>query len=146
MEGISDIKICGIDEMRPPKILSSPYIDLFFKLTHEAPKAWCDDFNSLGGKREYKAKIDAKVGLFIETWVRKPAEVEKAFMAMKEMVDTCTADYIARARAKAGIKEDKGPAIVLSPEQVELNRIIAGLDYDLPEAGEPEARERVSLT
>ena len=31
MEGISDIKIIGIDEKRPPKIRKEPYIDLVFK-------------------------------------------------------------------------------------------------------------------
>ena len=44
MEGISDIKICGIDETRPPMIKKEPYIDLNFKLIHKAPKDWCNDF------------------------------------------------------------------------------------------------------
>ena len=37
MEGISDLKIIGTDERRPPIIRKEPYIDVFFKLSHQAP-------------------------------------------------------------------------------------------------------------
>ena len=76
MEGISDIKIIGIDEQRPPKILKEPYINLFFKLSHEVPKQWCEDFNMLIGKRKYPVKVNPSAGLFIETWVRLPTEIK----------------------------------------------------------------------
>ena len=70
MEGISDIRISGIDEMRPPRIRKEPYINLYFKLIHKAPKDWCEDFNHLVAKGDYPVKIEPNTGLFIETWVR----------------------------------------------------------------------------
>ena len=131
MEGISDIRIFGIDETRPPRILKQPYINLYFKLIHKAPKAWCEDYNRLVAKKKFPAKIDPVVGLFIDTWVRKPEEIEPAFEGLKEAVKVCNDEYIARIRAEAaaavansdGDPEDEG-------EQGYLNRIIAGLKFD----------------
>ena len=37
MEGISDIRISGMDENRPPRIGKEPYINLYFRLVHKAP-------------------------------------------------------------------------------------------------------------
>ena len=60
MEGISDIKIIGVDETRPPIIRKEPYIDIFFKLSHQAPSDWCSDFNSLKAKHPSCEKIKKK--------------------------------------------------------------------------------------
>ena len=130
MEGISDIKISSIDEMRPPRILKEPYINLFFKLTHKAPKKWCDDFNHLVAKSEYPAKIEPATGLFIETWVRKPEEIERALEGLKRAVSTCKEEYIARIHAEANAAAEMGDALKESGEQVRLNKIIAGLNFD----------------
>ena len=130
MEGISDLKISGIDEMRPPRIRKEPYINLFFKLTHEAPKAWCEDFNRLVAKGSYPAKIEPSTGLFIETWVRKPEEIEAALDEFKEAVSTCNQDYIARIEAEARNAADVGDSSEEGGEQGRLNRIIAGLKFD----------------
>ena len=70
MEGISDIKITGIDEKRPPVIRKEPYIDIFFKLSHQAPADWCKDFNALLSNHPTAPKIKEKEGLYIEGWVR----------------------------------------------------------------------------
>lgn len=60
MEGISDIKIIGIDEKRPSIVSKKPYIDLFFQLSHQAPDDWCRDFNSLMLKYPGTPKIKEK--------------------------------------------------------------------------------------
>jgi hypothetical protein len=130
MEGISDIKISGIDEMRPPRIRKEPYINLFFKLVHKAPRDWCDHFNHLVTNRKYPVKINPTDGLFIETWVRKSDEIETALTGLKKAVSQCNQDYIARvlaeAHSAAAARDEPGD----TGEQGKLNRIVAGLDFD----------------
>jgi hypothetical protein len=130
MEGISDIKISGVDEMRPPRLRKEPYINLFFKLAHKAPKKWCEDFNHLVAKGEYPAKIDPASGLYIETWVRKPEEIEKTLAGLKQAVKTCKEDYIARILAESNAAAAMSGELEDSDEQGHLNRIIAGLNFD----------------
>jgi hypothetical protein len=129
MEGISDLKIIGIDEMRPPRIRKEPYINLFFKLAHEAPKEWCEDLNRLVAKGGYPAKIEPAKGLFIETWVRKPEEIQTALDELKQAVSTCNEAYIARIQAEARAAADVGDSSD-EGEQGRLNRIIASLNFD----------------
>jgi len=130
MEGISDIRICGFDEKRPPRILKQPYIDLFFKLKHQAPKDWCEDFNRLVVKGEYTAKIAPATGLFIETWVRKPDEIEKTLAMLAKTVATCNQEYIAKIEAKIKASENTQEKTSDGNEQVRLNNIIAALNFE----------------
>lgn len=130
MEGISDLKISGIDEMRPPRILKEPYINLFFKLIHKAPTEWCENFNRLVANGSYPAKIEKSTGLFIETWVRKPEEIETVLDVFKEAVSTCNQEFIARVEAEARAAADVGDSSEEGGEQGRLNRIIAGLNFD----------------
>ena len=130
MEGISDIRICGFDEKRPPRILKQPYIDLFFKLIHEAPKDWCEDFNRLVSKEGLKAKITPDTGLFIETWVRKPDEIENTLVKLKKTVVACTQEYIAKIEAQTKAAENAPDKPGDEGEQGRLNKIIAALDFD----------------
>lgn len=130
MEGISDIKICGIDEMRPPRIRKEPYINLFFKLTHKAPLDWCEAFNRLVSKGNYPVKIETSSGLFIETWVRAPEEIEPVLDDLKKAVSTCNQEYIARVEAEASAAADVGGKSDDAGEQGRLNRIIAELNFD----------------
>jgi hypothetical protein len=131
VEGISDIKITSIDELRPPLIRKEPYIDLVFKLSHQAPKLWCEDFNRIAAKKKSPAKIDSAIGLYVETYVRKPEEIEAALEFLKEAVKICTQEYIERiiaansaaAAASGNTPSDEG-------EQGRLNKIIAALNYD----------------
>ena len=130
MEGISDIRICGLDEKRPPRIINKPYIDIFFKLVHQAPKDWCDDFNQLVAKGKYTAKITPAAGLFIETWVRTPDEIEDALKTLKTAVTTCSQQYNAKidSRIKAAADAQDKPGD--EGEQGRLNKIIAALNFD----------------
>lgn len=130
MEGISDIKICGIDENRPPLIRKEPYIDLFFKLVHQAPKQWCTDFNQIASKGDYTGKITPEKGLFIESWVRTPDEVETALEALKLFVETCSEEYITRINneiSAASGGSDKPDDV---GEQGRLNKIVSSLKFD----------------
>ncbi|HEX9663832.1 MAG TPA: hypothetical protein VGB27_16210 [Candidatus Binatia bacterium] len=130
MEGISDIKIAGIDEKRPPRIRKEPYIDLCFRLAHKAPVDWCHDLIDFQVKAGSPVKIDTKECLFIETWVRTPDEIVAHLQTLKKAVAQCNARYIekieARERNRDGdidrLAQEAGP-------QGQLNRIIAALDF-----------------
>jgi len=130
MEGISDIKIMGIDEMRPPRIRKEPYIDLFFQLSHKAPADWCREFVDSQPNLEYEVKINPEDGLFIQTWVRTPEEIPGHLQTLKGLVAACNARYIENIEASARdqlsdnemLKNEEGP-------QGKLNRIVAGLDF-----------------
>ncbi|MFO8024165.1 hypothetical protein [Thiohalophilus sp.] len=129
MEGISDIKICGIDETRPPRIRKEPYIDLYFKLSHQAPKAWCEDFNRLNDKKGHSVKIDASRGLFIESWVRLPEEISPLLESLKQVVSACNEQYITRIENEARAAASAHAAPGDEGEQGRLNRIIAELSF-----------------
>lgn len=130
MEGISDIRIIGIDELRPPRIRKEPYINLYFKLSHKAPAQWCEDFNRLVAHRNYPVKIEPADGQFIETWVRKPDEIVSLLEALKEAVTQCTEAFLARFEAEAKAAREQGATPEDIGPQGELNRIIAGLRFD----------------
>lgn len=130
MEGISDIKIIGVDEKRPPVIRKEPYIDLYFKLSHKAPADWCVDFNSLMVKHPCKPKIDKQKGLFIDAWVRKPDEIVTLLETLKKNVAQCSDDYIRRIEAALNSQQGEDDTLSqVTAEQGRLNRIIAELDF-----------------
>ena len=131
MEGISDIKIIGLDEARMPRILKEPYINLYFKLSHQAPKRWCDLFNDQVAKGDYTIKIDPLKGEFIETWVRKPDEVQAVLTALKLAVRNCIETYISRIRAETDANAALGAHAKSQDEgeQGRLNRIIESLNF-----------------
>jgi hypothetical protein len=127
VEGINDIKIIGIDERRPPIIRKEPYIDIFFKLSHQAPADWCADFNAMLAKHPTAPRIKEKEGLYIEGWVRKPDDIAAFLEQLKSKVAECTRQYIERielsirnaAAADASLAQEE------AGEQGRLNRIIA---------------------
>ena len=130
MEGISDIRIVGMDETRPPRIRKEPYIDLCFRLSHKVPIDWCRDFTGLQSKQVFSSKINTDECLYIETWVRLPSEIAGQLQMLKQTITECNASYIekieASQRDRAGgndqLQKAEGP-------QGDLNRIIAGLDF-----------------
>ena len=136
MEGISDIKIIGIDERRPPRILREPYIDLYFKLSHKPPIDWSRDFKELMADHPSKARVDEKNGLFINGWVRRPDDVAAFLEFLKEKVDECSRQYIKRIETSVRDASDADASMVKeeSGEQGRLNKIVASLDFDeIPE-------------
>lgn len=128
MEGISDIRIIGIDDKRRPRIMKEPYINLYFTLSHKAPAAWCADFNRLLSKHKYSTRINEGEGLYIETWVRDPEDIPAHLAEMKEAVSRCNVEYIEKVNAatmRANPSEAKEGGA-----QGRLNDIIAGLKFD----------------
>jgi len=130
MEGISDIRIAGIDERRPPRIRKEPYIDLCFRLAHKAPVDWCEDFVDHLSKTDFPVKIDTKECLYIETWVRTQDEIVGHLQTLKKAVAECNARYIEKIRASE--RDRDGDIDALAREagpQGQLNRLIAALDF-----------------
>ncbi|HEY3487231.1 MAG TPA: hypothetical protein VGL10_04135 [Gammaproteobacteria bacterium] len=131
MQNISDLKIISIDESRSPKLRKEPYIDLYFKLSHKAPKDWCQDFNMLFTNYEYSVKIDVNTGLYIETWVRDMGEIAKHLDVLKKNVTECSARYIQKAKDLEAALLNANNAIKDAPgAQDILNKVIAGLNFD----------------
>ena len=130
MEGISDIKIIGIDEKRPPKIRKEPYIDLVFKLSHKAPPDWCKDFNDSLSKNVYAPKINLDEGLYIQTWVRSIDEIVGLLLLLQKNVTECTERYIEKIQHAAHTADGNNSLLKEGGgEQGRLNAVIAGLDF-----------------
>jgi hypothetical protein len=127
MEGISDIHIIGFDPTRPPKIQRQPYINLYFELAHEAPEDWCKLFNDMTTKQQYTTRIDPEKGLFVETWVRKPDEIQAVLEGLKITVRGCNDAYIKQVRKAASA--GNVASVEEEGEQGKLNRLVAGLDF-----------------
>jgi hypothetical protein len=131
MEGISDIKIIGIDEKRPPVINSAPYIDLFFKLSHQAPLDWCTEFNALVSKHPGSPKIKKNEGLYIESWVKTPDMITDYLEQLKTKVTLCSDMYIERIeQAARDTSSNDVSGVAEDSPQGRLNKIIAELVFD----------------
>ncbi|CAK0768124.1 conserved hypothetical protein [Gammaproteobacteria bacterium] len=131
MEGISDIKIIGVDEKKPPRLRKEPYIDIVFKLSHQAPPDWCDDFNNLMTKLKTTGKINKTEGLYIETWVRAMEEIPKLLEQLQKGVGECSRNYIAKILQQQQSATDNADSLrEVGGEQGRLNRIMAGLKFD----------------
>lgn len=128
MEGISDIRITGIDDTRRPRMRKEPYINLYFTLSHQAPADWCTDFNRLFSKHPYTPKINEAEGLYIEAWVRNPDEIEPLLAQLKEGVARCSDEYIARINAATAVGRSEGKEE--GGEQGRLNAIVTKLKFD----------------
>lgn len=131
MEGISDIKIIGIDEKRPPRIRKEPYIDIFFQLSHKAPVDWCQNFNALLSKHPGKPRIEEKEGLFIDSWVKTPDDIAPFLQLLKEKITECSNNYVERIEASIrNADKDNESVSEATGEQGRLNKIIASLVFE----------------
>ena len=130
MQGISDIKIIGIDAKRPPRVRKEPYIDLFFQLSLQAPEDWCDDFNMLTGKLDPAMRIEKNEGLFIETYVRDINHIAEHVEKIKKKIADCNEQYIERIRQRESAAMKKNASLLDDGgEQGKLNKIVATLDF-----------------
>ena len=130
MEGISDIRITGIDEKRPPRIRKEPYIDLCFRLSHKAPVDWCQDFTDHLIKAGCPAEINPDECLYIQTWVRTPDEIVGRLEILKKAVAQCNARYIEKIEARQRDRDGDNDALARETgPQGQLNRLIATLDF-----------------
>jgi hypothetical protein len=131
LEGISDIRIIGIDKNRPPLIRKEPYIDLFFRLSHKAPQDWCEEFNKLVKDMVPQVKIDKTEGLFINAYVRDMDHIAAHLERIREKISACNRQYIENVRLKELAAAEKNAALVAAAgEQARLNAIIATLQFD----------------
>jgi len=133
MEGISDLRIIGIDETRPPTIRKEPYIDIFFELSHQAPSDWCKDLNYLFSQQVTTANstIAEKEGTFIKTWVRTADEILSLVEHIKTTITECTRQYVERIQlaAQQSGNSDSTQSNE-SKEQANLNQIISSINFD----------------
>lgn len=133
MEGISDLRIIGLDIKRPPRISKRPYIDLFFQLSHKAAPDWCGEFNDLMANNQYKPSIKVNEGLFIDSWVRSTDEIPMFLQLLKDKVALCVTNHIDRIEAaNRKLKEEDLKDGQISPEQAALNLMISTLEFDPP--------------
>jgi len=130
MEGISDIRIIGIDAKRPPRIRKEPYIDIYFQLSHKVPIDWCQDFITVQTNMEYDVSMNIEDCLHIQTWVRTPNEIPKQLQSIKALVAECNQRYIENIVTSTLDQDSDNDNLnsELGP-QGELNRIIAELDF-----------------
>ena len=130
MKDISDIRITGIDEKRPPEIRKEPYIDLCFRLSHKAPVDWCHDLVDHESKEDFPVKMDIDECLFVETWVRRPDQIVARLQTLKKAVADCNARYIAKIVARERSRDSDIDRLAKETgPQGQLNRIIAALDF-----------------
>jgi len=131
LEGISDIRIVGIDKNRPPIIRKEPYIDLFFRLSHKAPQDWCEDFNKLVKDMVPQVKIDKTEGLYIDAYVRDMNHIPEHLDRIKQKISACNKQYIENSRLKELAAAAKNASLVAAAgEQARLNAIVAALEFD----------------
>ncbi len=125
------LKIVGVDEKRPPIIRKQPYIDIFFKLSHKAPREWCEIFNRLSKQLMTPARINKSDGVFIEAYVRDMNLLPEHLNKIKKKVIESNEQYSAVIRKRnedllsrnASVDNEGG-------EQGRLNTIVAGLNFN----------------
>ena len=131
MEGISDLRIEGIDENRSPSAKHAQYINLYFRLNHKAPEPWCSMFNDLMAKHPSKPKIIPTEGLYIETWVQNGDQIAPHLELLKAAVKECSTLYIEKLeREKRASSAQAGDRVADDSPQARLNRIIEALNFD----------------
>lgn len=131
MESISDIRIIGIDEKRPPRVRKEPYIDLFFMLSHKPPKKWCEDFNKLTKDLVPPVKINENEGIFIDAYVRDMSHIPAHLDKIKKKITACNEQYLENIRQRELVEAAKNTSLYAAlGEQGKLNAIIAALKFD----------------
>ena len=131
LEDIRDIKIVGIDDKRPPRIRKEPYIDLFFRLSHQAPKKWCQDFNKLAKDLVPPVKIDDNEGVFIDAYVRDMDNIAMHLDKIKRKIVLCNEQFIEEIRQRESAELARNVLLFGEEgEQGKLNKIIAALRFD----------------
>jgi hypothetical protein len=131
MTNISEIKVIGIDDIRPPIVRKENYIDLFFKLSLKPPAAWCQDFNTLGHRIKPPAKIMSEPGLIIETYVHDMEDIQLQLNKIKQKITQCNEEYLEKERQKQiALLKKQVDTNGNSVRQTQLNEIVSTLDYE----------------
>ena len=131
MSDITDIKVIGFDNDRPPRIRKEAYIDLYFQLSQKAPLDWCEDFNALGRRVNPSPKIDKNKGLHIETYVNNMNLIAQQLASVKKLLLECNQQYQQKIDEKARILAASNASLQgQDGEQFKLNQIVDALSFD----------------
>lgn len=131
MSSFEEVKITGIDLDRPPQVRKESYIDLFFKLSSEAPLEWCEDFNALGRRLSPSAKIGKTTVDCIDTYANDMEKIPSQLNEIKQTVKECNEQYQEKIKLKAAALAASNAALQgQGGEQDKLNKIIATLAFD----------------
>ena len=131
MSSFDEIKITGLDPDRPPQVRKESYIDLFFKLSTEAPLDWCEDFNALGRRLNPAAKIGKTTADCIDTYTNNMEKIPSQLDEIKQTVKDCNEQYLEKIKQKAMALAASNAALQgQGGEQDKLNQIIAALVFD----------------
>jgi hypothetical protein len=131
MSTISEIRIVGIDQTRPPRLRKENYIDLYFKLSQKPPEDWCEDFNQLGRRINPSPKIKPGVGESVDTYVNDMTLIPAHLAELKKLIVECNEQYIEKIRLKELKLAEQNSALQgADGEQNRLNQIIESLDFD----------------
>ena len=131
MSDITDIKVIGFDNDRPPRVRKEAYIDLYFQLSQKAPMDWCEDFNALGRKVNPSPKIDKNKGLHIETYVNNMNLIAQQLASVKKLLLECNQQYQQKIDEKARILAASNASLQgQDGEQSKLNQIVEALSFD----------------
>ena len=131
MSDITDIKVIGFDNDRPPRVRKEAYIDLYFQLSQKAPLDWCEDFNALGRKVNPSPKIDKNKGLHIETYVNNMNLIAQQLASVKKLLLECNQQYQQKIDEKARILAASNASLQgQDGEQSKLNQIVEALSFD----------------
>ena len=131
MSDITDIKVIGFDNDRPPRIRKEAYIDLYFQLSQKAPLDWCEDFNALGRRVNPSPKIDKNKGLHIETYVNNMNLIAQQLASVKKLLLECNQQYQQKIDEKARILAASNASLQgQDGEQFKLNQIVDALNFD----------------
>ncbi len=91
----------------------------------------CNDLNFLMSNLTGTPKININDGLYIESWVKTPDDIEDFLENLKFKVTQCSEEYIQRIELAASKAQDANESLEEEQgEQGRLNRIIASLNYD----------------
>ncbi len=131
MTSFKEIRIVGIDPDRPPRIRKEAYIDLFYRLSEDAPEEWCEDFNAFGRHVSPLAKVEKGGRRIIGSYVNDIDTIPAHFAQVKQAVADCNAQYIEKIRQREiALAKDNANLQEQGGQQFKLNEIIASLDFD----------------
>ena len=130
VNSISDIKIIGIDEDRPPRIRKENYIDLYFRLSVKVTPEWCEEFNALGRQIVPSPKMDKTQGDCIESYVKDMGLIVDHLADIKKIVADCNRRYQEKLAEKArALAATNASLHSQDGKQNLLNEIVATLDF-----------------
>jgi len=130
MATFKEIRIVGFDVNRPPRVRKEAYIDLFYRLSEDAPEEWCEDFASFGRHVSPIARVEKGGRGVISTYVNDMEIIPEHLEQLRQAVSDCNRQYLEKITQR---EIDQAKADALPDEQgshqSRLNEIVAGIDF-----------------